>query len=197
MRIANYGGAVVSVNGDRDYPGAGGTVGGLSAPGKGNAYIGGAGAEYNTFTPAVISDQVMVSGIASFPGGPRPRSSSSEQVEPPIILSPNDPPPGPIITPPSTPTTPTTPTGGCIGCNNQTASDPTGTFSSTATTNPTIMEIVRNLLGRTRDPATGNGPVYLFSPQPGEANGGFPMKQIMILGALAFGGFWLYKKYAA
>lgn len=53
--IASLGGAVVSAKGDRNYPGSGGYVGGLSMRGGNWAYFTGAGHSYNKFTPMTTS----------------------------------------------------------------------------------------------------------------------------------------------
>lgn len=199
MRIANYGGAIISENGDMNFPGSGGMVGGLSAPGKGNSYLGGAGAEYQIFTPSNGPRPRI-----TFPGGGSMDPPTTAD-QPPIYVEPGSgtggtggtgTPGGPTVINPPVGTTPTP--GGTVVPPNSTMQDPFSAGPTTGTPNATIIEIVRNLMGRTREQVTGSGPVYLFAPQPGgESNGGFAMKQILVLGALAFGGFWLYKKYAA
>jgi hypothetical protein len=59
--IGAYGGLSIDQSGNRSYPGSGGYIGGLEiAPGLGNAYIGGAGPTYETFTPGPQAAQPSI-----------------------------------------------------------------------------------------------------------------------------------------
>ena len=170
--IASYGGATIDANGNRNFPGSGGMVGALSEPGRGNSYIGGAGPVYYQFTPGHREENPgppvdnCLTGICDPPG--------------PIFPPPPPPPPGdPNEPPPGVP---------CIGG----SCDPLPPEVGTGT----IGNLLNGLLRRNTPDQNTSGPVYLFTPQPGETGGGpaIDPKTVLLFGAVVIAGIVVYKK---
>lgn len=180
--IASYGGMTIDKDGNRDFAGAGGAVGALSAPGRNYAYIMGAGPSYERFTPTPQGENVHP------PIEPSCLPGDDYCWHPPIDP---DPPVGgcvgsgcpPVDPPPNDPPT----SGGC--------SVPGACTDREPEIDPTLGSLINRLLGSGLKSRDSSGPVYLFTSQPGTSGGGFDLKKIGIIAALAFGGWWLYNKY--
>lgn len=179
--IANYGGMNIDAAGNREFPGSGGMVGGLSAPGKNYAYLLGAGSEYHSFTPQ-SSNAILPYDIP--PDIPPPSDFPNQAPEPQQV-----PVPVPTIPWTPTPTTPTTTTPG-----DQTP--PTTTTPTTTQPSTTVMDIIKQLI---QGGGSGSGkqePVYLFTPaQPVQSSGGISMMNIIVLAGLAVAAWFAYTKW--
>lgn len=180
--IGSLGGTIIDKQGNRVTPGAGGAVGGLSAPGRNYGYLVGAGGDaYYRFTPT----QNMSIQPPNDPGNcPNPPCI------PPIIVDP-PPPGGPTIDPPPPPPPP--PTGGGVDC---TTGNCNGRDDE-ATTQATIFSIFSSLLkGNGIPQRTNQGPIYLFTPGQASSGGGVNMKMILLVAIVAAAGWFAYKKFA-
>lgn len=175
--IGSQGGALINDRGDRYYAGAGGAVGGLSAPGRNYAYLVGSGAsEYHRFTPVLTESVPCVDCNGG--GGPV------------IVIDP--PPPigggdtggggggGGTGGGGVTPVTPVSPIGGVRD-----------------NTNVSVLQMVQEIIkGNGIPQRTNTGPMFLFTPgTPGES-GGFNMKMMLVLVVVGILGFVAYKKFA-
>ncbi len=191
--IASYGGAIIDSKGNRVFPGSGGMVGGLSEPGKNYSYILGGGSQYNSFTPRENldprdpgdGDPCDLDPRSPFcgGGGGGGRVCPGDPGCPPIDPPPIDPPPptcpGDPSCPPIYPHDPVCP--GDPSCPPEVI--PGG-----------ITGIIQRLLGAT--PLNNSGPVYLFTPQPGEAAaaGGLDMKNLAIIAVIGLIAWFAYSK---
>lgn len=180
--IASHGGAIVTKDGGRVIPGSGGMVGGLSLPGRNNAWIGGAGEKYETFTP-VYNESIP---------GPNEYPPENPRDYPAPLPGPTEPQPGPPLPQlpgepgPTTPT-PTTPGGTIPG---------TGRPIIDQGEVKTIMDRILETFGQ-RTRLKTEGPLYLFTPaqpaQPGSGSG-VNMRSIVMIGAVAAVAWFAYKK---
>jgi hypothetical protein len=192
MAIASFGGLIIDSKGNRSYPGSGGYVGGLSGDGQNYATMLGAGYKYNIFTPTneTIPSPAPTPCHEPFCGEPSPA--------PQPFPYPGDlpqPTPAPSPTPTPTDDTPDTPEPfpnyppTCTDCGELPDVPPVP--------GETIIDIIRGLI--TPSPKTSittNPPVYLFTPNQG-GGGGLEMKSIIILGVLALGAWYVYKRFAS
>lgn len=208
--IASLGGAEVASDGARNYPGSGGMIGGLSFPGGNWAYWGGAGKMYNRFTPndtnwkgtIGTTNGEQCEDCGGGPGVPLPSPEEPPVEEYPQWI-PGTPLPQPQTTTPTTPTTtttipvpvPTVPTGGGVLNCVQDCDNPTGIPSQT---NGTILQAIQAILAGVSPRTAVQSIPPLFSFNPPSAGGGSQMntKSLVVIGALIFGAFFLYKKYA-
>jgi hypothetical protein len=187
--IASLGGAEVSSSGARNYPGSGGMVGGLSFEGGNWAYWGGAGKMYNRFTPSYAPQQPnnMVPIEPTVPEEPEPLPPCA-----PFCWTPTTPLPPETPTTPNTPSPTEVPTGGTFDCV-QDCDSPTEIPTQTPAG---ILSYIQALLaGAPRTAVQSIPPLFSFAP-PTASNGGLPMQQLLIVGALIFGAYFLYKKYS-
>lgn len=180
--IKSLGGGIVLKDGSIAYPGSGGTVGGLSEPGRNYAYIMGAGAEYYRTDPRLNSSIITPD------------------------LPPDDNPPGPGPNGPGGP--PIQPNGGAGGGS---IGNGGGTPIVTATGSDCrfnncgdrgrvsggISDLVQTLLSSNPNKRELGGPVYLFSPQPGAAGGSAGISPVMVLAVAGLGvvGWFAYKRF--
>ncbi len=180
--IRSLGGGVILKDGSVSYPGSGGTVGGLSEPGRNYAYIMGAGQQYFRTDPRVNSSIITPD------------------------LPPDDNPPGPGPNGPGTP--PIQPNGGAGGGSignggGSPTVTPTGSGCSFGNCGDRgrisggVMEVIQSLLSSNPNKRDIGGPVYLFTPQPGAAagGGGVSPQMILIVGAIGAAGYFAYKKF--
>lgn len=181
--IASYGGAIIDRYGNREFIGSGGAVGGLSAPGRNYSYMLGAGEVYNSFTPKDAGPGY--DNNIEPPHGPCPLDTYC----PPVDYPPIEPPP-PTPTPPGGTTTGGT-TLPCVGRS-------CGGVPTVGGIKDGLSDLITGLLGAGPKAAAGSsGPVYLFTPQPGESTvGGIGMKQLLVLVVIGVAGWFLVKKYA-
>lgn len=187
--IASLGGQIVDSNNNRTIPGAGGYVGGLSLPGRNNAWIGGAGEAYNSFTPDTSNNNPIPMEI---PGGEP--CTLCRQTEPgqnyPTYPGNGEPFPAPSEVP--GPTTTTTPGG-------TTQTPPVETppiFVPPDVIRDTINRLLDGIgMNRTRVNDSG-GPLFLYQPATPQAgsSGGLNMQSLLVWGAIIVGGWFVYKK---
>ncbi len=188
--IASQGGAIIDSKNNRTYPGSGGFVGGLSLPGRNNAWIGGAGEVYNSFTP---DSSVWIPEVPG-DGGGGDSCTYCRFDTPNMPQGPGGPGSGP--TPQEVPTTTTTPTttGGT------TAPAPVETppiFIPPDIIRDTVNRLIDGLgMRRTRVNDSG-GPLFLYTPQQPQAggSGGLDMRSLIIWGAVIGAGWFAYKKW--
>ncbi len=194
--IASQGGAIIDSKNNRTYPGSGGFVGGLSLPGRNNAWIGGAGEVYNSFTP----DSSVYIPTLPGDGGSGSDCTYCRLDTPGMPQGPSGPGsgPGPGSELPTTGNVPQGPGTTQTPGTGTTAPTPTPTVNQFPdVVRDTINRLIDGLgMRRTRVNDSG-GPLFLYTPQQPQAggSGGLDMRSLIVWGALIGAGWFAYKKW--
>ena len=198
--IASLGGAQVSKDGTRNYPGSGGMVGGLSFPGGNWAYWGMAGPNYNRFTPIGTNESICLDCEPNLPAPTYPQEPAPPEYPP--WLPPGVPLPFPTTTTPTTSPTqiPTTaPGGGNIPCSGRDCGGaPNGPTEIPVEPGsvPGILSTLQQLLtAGARTSVAAVPPLFSFNP-PSAGGTTLNTRSLVIFALVGFGAYFLYKKYA-
>lgn len=187
--IGSLGGATVDSDGNRNYPGSGGAIGGISFPGGNWAYFSGAGSEYNRFTPNNSNFGGLMKSSTNIMMRPEQPGLCSADLgncpvggDDPIIYG-----PGPTnvnISPINDP------------CSGNSAPSCSTTDIPIETPNPFSMDdLIASLLAPgSRTNVASVPPIYSFNPFSNQGTG-IDMKKIGIILVGILIAFWLYKKY--
>lgn len=185
--IGSLGGATIDSDGNRNYPGSGGAVGGLSFPGGNWAYFGGAGAMYNRFTPnnsnldaAISGDNVMMriqpgDGICSPDlGFPCPGGGDDIIIHPQVTT--NNP---------------------CAGNSAQSCATTDIPIEKPPLSQSGLDDLIAGLLAPgSRTSVASVPPIFSFNPNT-SGGSGVDMKKIGIIAIVILVAFFAYKKYGS
>lgn len=201
--IGSMGGMELDASNNRDWPGSGGMVGGVTPTSRNYSWALGVGEKYNTFTPSpmnilppIIDDGCVYCRDPEFPS-PLPDYPS----DPGYPGGGGGPLPAPVPTP--TPTPSPTPTPDPVPTNDPPGGPVVG--GTPLPTDPlpgTVGSLIERLLeGIGLRQGVQSQPLNIFQPAqpaaPQQSTGGaMNMRSLVVLAVLGFVGFWLYKKYA-